>query len=128
VGSLILATIFTCLHAVAGTVWQLVVLRIAVGLAQGGSNPAIQALLIDVTPAGRRGAAFGLLTMANSAGNGGGPVIGSAVAASFGIPAVFLASAPGFGIAAWIVARLRPTGSRARGSAPSPPAAKRAPS
>jgi DHA1 family multidrug resistance protein-like MFS transporter len=128
VGSLILATIFTCLHAVAGTVWQLVVLRIAVGLAQGGSNPAIQALLIDVTPAGRRGAAFGLLTMANSAGNGGGPVIGSAVAASFGIPAVFLASAPGFGIAAWIVARLRPTGSRARGSAPSPPATERAPS
>jgi DHA1 family multidrug resistance protein-like MFS transporter len=108
IGCLVLAGVFSALHAVAGSVWQLLVLRTAVGFAQGGTTPAIQALLIDVTPPGRRGAAFGLLTMANSAGNGGGPVVGSAVLASFGIQAVFLATAPAFGVAAWVVARLRP--------------------
>ena len=105
---LLLAAVFSALHAFAGSVWQLLVLRTAVGLAQGATGPAIQALLIDVTPAGRRGAAFGLLTMANSAGNGGGPVIGSVVLASFGVPAVFLATAPAFAVAGWVVARIKP--------------------
>jgi len=45
--------------------------------------------------------------MANSAGNGGSPVIGSVVLASFGAPAVFLATAPAFGVAAGVVSRLR---------------------
>jgi DHA1 family multidrug resistance protein-like MFS transporter len=108
IGCLLLATIFSALHAAAGSVWQLLVLRTAVGLAQGGASPAIQALLIDVTPPGRRGAAFGLLTTANSAGNGGGPVIGSAVLASFGVPAVFLATAPAFAVAAWVASQIRP--------------------
>lgn len=109
IGCLVLAAVFSALHAAAGSVWQLLVLRTAVGLAQGGTSPAIQGLLIDVTPPGRRGAAFGLLTMANSAGNGGGPVIGSVVLASLGLPAVFLASAPAFAVAGWVVARLKPS-------------------
>jgi len=110
IGCLLLAAVFSALHAAAGSVWQLLVLRTAVGLAQGGTGPAIQSLLIDVTPPGRRGAAFGLLTMANSAGNGGGPVVGSAVLASFGIQAVFLATAPAFAVAGWVVARIKPRG------------------
>jgi MFS transporter, DHA1 family, multidrug resistance protein len=110
IGCLLLAAVFSTLHAAAGSVWQLLLLRTAVGFAQGGTTPAIQALLIDATPPGRRGAAFGLLTMANSAGNGGGPVIGSVVLASFGVPAVFLASAPAFGVAAGVVARLKTSG------------------
>jgi DHA1 family multidrug resistance protein-like MFS transporter len=107
IGCLLLAAVFSALHVVAGSVWQLLVLRTAVGLAQGGTSPAIQALMIDVTPAGRRGAAFGLLTTANSAGNGVGPVIGSVVVASFGVPAVFLLPAPAFAVAGWVVSRLR---------------------
>ena len=112
IGCLLLAAVFSALHAVAGSVWQLLLLRTAVGLAQGGTSPAIQSLLIDVTPAGRRGAAFGLLTTANSAGNGVGPVIGSVVVASLGVPAVFLLPAPAFAVAGWVVSRLggpRPT-------------------
>ena len=56
----------------------------------------------------------------------GGPVVGSVVLASFGLPAVFLATAPAFGLAAGVVARLklRP-GSRSdpqpRAAQPSPP-------
>lgn len=106
IGCLVLAAVFSALHAAAGSVWQLLVLRTAVGFAQGGTTPAIQSLLIEATPTGRRGAAFGLLTMANSAGNGGGPVVGSVVLASFGVPAVFLATAPAFGVAAGVVSRL----------------------
>jgi MFS family permease len=112
IGCLLLAALFGTLHAGVGAVWQLVVLRIALGLAQGGTGPAIQGLLIEATPVGRRGAAFGLLTMANSAGNGGGPVIGSAVMAAFGVKAVFLATAPAFALAAWVVARITSGGAR----------------
>ena len=108
VGGLLLSAVLTGMHALAGSVWQLLVLRVALGLAQGGSGPAIQALMIDVTPAGRRGAAFGVLTTANAAGSGGGPVLGSIIVAGFGIPAVFLATAPVLGLAGWLAARTRP--------------------
>jgi DHA1 family multidrug resistance protein-like MFS transporter len=107
IGCLSIAAVVSALHAGVGSVWQLIVLRTALGLAQGGTGPAIQALLIDATPPGRRGAAFGLLTMANSAGSGGGPVVGSAVMSAFGIQAVFLSTAPAFGLATWVVSRLR---------------------
>jgi DHA1 family multidrug resistance protein-like MFS transporter len=105
---LLVAAVLSGLQAGVSAVWQLVALRVVLGLAQGGTGPAIQALLIDVTPPGRRGAAFGLLTTANAAGNGGGPLFGSLIAASFGVPAVFLATTPPYLLAAWIVARIRP--------------------
>lgn len=108
IGCLVLSAVISALHVGAGSVWQLLVLRTALGLAQGGTGPAIQTLLIDVTPAGRRGAAFGLLTMANSVGSGAGPVLGGALMAFFGVKAVFLSPAPALALAGWIVARLRP--------------------
>ena len=104
-----LAAALSPLHFLIQSVWHLVLLRIAMGLALGGAGPAIQALLIDATPAGRRGAAFGLLTTANAAGNGGGPVVGSVVAAGYGVPAVFMATVPLLGLGGWVVARMRPT-------------------
>jgi DHA1 family multidrug resistance protein-like MFS transporter len=107
IGCLLLAAIFSALHVGASSVWQLLALRTALGLAQGGTGPAIQALLIDVTPPGRRGAAFGLLTMANSAGSGTGPVLGGALMAGFGVQAVFLSPTPAFALAGWVVSRLK---------------------
>ena len=65
-------------------------LRTVVGLTHGGMGTAFQALLVDVTPASRRGAAFGVITTASSIGNGAGPVGGSSIAAVLGIQAVFL--------------------------------------
>jgi DHA1 family multidrug resistance protein-like MFS transporter len=105
---LLVAAVLSALQAGVSAVWHLLLLRVMLGLAQGGTGPAIQALLIDVTPPGRRGAAFGLLTTANAAGNGGGPLFGSLIAASFSVPAVFLATSPPYLLAAWIVARIRP--------------------
>jgi DHA1 family multidrug resistance protein-like MFS transporter len=102
------------LHFLVGSVWHLVLLRTAMGLALGGTMPAIQALMIDATPAGRRGAAFGLLTTANAAGNGGGPVVGSVVAAAYGVPAVFVATVPLLGIGGWVLARMRPAAAAGR--------------
>jgi MFS family permease len=103
---LALATLLSPLHGLVGSVAQLIALRVALGLVLGGMLPAIQALTTDLTPPGRRGAAFGLLATANALGNGGGPVAGSLVAAWFGIPAVFAATAPVFVGAAWLVGRL----------------------
>jgi MFS transporter, DHA1 family, multidrug resistance protein len=108
VGCLALAAVVAPLHALAGSIWQLLVLRTAIGLALGAMTPAIQALLVDATPAGRRGAAFGVLTTANAVGNGGGPVVASVVAAGFGIPAVFIMTAPAFAAGMWVLGRLKP--------------------
>ena len=114
-GCLALAAVLSPLHALVGSVWQLVVLRTATGLALGAMVPSIQSLLVDATPAGRRGAAFGLLSTANAVGNGGGPVVGSVVAAGFGVPAVFVAMAPVFAAAGWVLARAGPTAAREPG-------------
>ena len=109
-----LTAVLSPLHFLVGSVWHLVLLRTAMGLALGGTMPAIQALMIDATPAGRRGAAFGLLTTANAAGNGGGPVVGSVVAAAYGVPAVFVATVPLLGIGGWVLARMRPAAAAGR--------------
>jgi DHA1 family multidrug resistance protein-like MFS transporter len=101
-----LATLLSPLHGLVGSVAQLIALRVALGLVLGGMLPAIQALTTDLTPPGRRGAAFGLLATANALGNGGGPVAGSLVAAWLSIPAVFAATAPVFVGAGWLLSRL----------------------
>ena len=93
-------------HALVTSVWELLALRLALGFAIGGLFPTVQALLTELTPPGRRGMAFGLLATASAAGNGGGPVVGSLIAAVMGVPAVFVAVAPAFLVGAWVVARL----------------------
>src|SRR5579884_2080118 len=96
IASLAAAALLSPLHALVATVGQLVVLRAAIGLALGAMGPAVQTLLTDRTPAHRRGAAFGILSTAQSLGNGGGPVAGSLIAAELGVPAVFVAAGPVF--------------------------------
>jgi DHA1 family multidrug resistance protein-like MFS transporter len=105
---LLLSAALSPLHVIVGSIWQLVVLRTAVGLVQGGIGTALQAVLVDVTPGGRRGAAIGVLTTATAVGNGAGPVAGSAVAAVFGVSSAFLAMTPLYLAGAWLVGLLRP--------------------
>jgi MFS transporter, DHA1 family, multidrug resistance protein len=109
---LIAAAVLSPLHAAATSVWQLLVLRTAMGFALGGMVPALQAALTDLTPAARRGAAFGLMATASALGNGMGPVVGSAVAAAFGFPAVFIAVGPVFLTSAAMLVRLPVPGRR----------------
>jgi DHA1 family multidrug resistance protein-like MFS transporter len=117
-GCCVLTALLCPLHVLVGTIWQLVVLRTLVGLAQGGMTTALQALLVDITPPSRRGAAFGWITTASSIGNGAGPVGGSWLAAVFGVQAVFLAITPLYAAAAAALAWLRP-----RSAPPPAPAA-----
>src|SRR5207249_4916841 len=56
-GCLGLAALISPIHLWVASVWQLVVVRSLFGLAIGGLSPAIQALLIQVSPARKRGAA-----------------------------------------------------------------------
>lgn len=114
-GCLACTIVLSPLHLLIGSVWHLLVLRTAMGFALGGMFPAIQALMILVTPPGRRGAAFGLLATANAFGNGGGPVVGSLVAAVFGVPIMFASMVAVLGGAGLVLTRLRvPGGPRAR--------------
>jgi DHA1 family multidrug resistance protein-like MFS transporter len=114
-GCLACTILLSPLHLLIGSVWHLLVLRTAMGFALGGMFPAIQALMILVTPPGRRGAAFGLLATANAFGNGGGPVVGSLLAAAFGVPIMFASMVAVLGGAGWVLTRLRvPVGPRAR--------------
>jgi hypothetical protein len=57
---------------------------------------------------------FGLLATANAFGNGGGPVVGSLLAAAFGVPIMFTSMVAVLGGAGWVLTRLRvPGGPRA---------------
>lgn len=117
---LIAAAALGPLHAAVGSVWQLLALRVATGLALGGMMPVVQAIFTELTPPHRRGVAFGILSTASSIGLGGGPVAGSLIAARYGVPAVFVAMTPLFILGAWSLLRLpagTPQGTTAIGRA-----------
>jgi DHA1 family multidrug resistance protein-like MFS transporter len=117
-GCLACTIVLSPLHLLIGSVWHLLVLRTAMGFALGGMFPAIQALMILVTPPGRRGAAFGLLATANAFGNGGGPVVGSLIAAAYGVPIMFASMVAVLGGAGWVLTRLRVPGGPRAGPTP----------
>jgi DHA1 family multidrug resistance protein-like MFS transporter len=100
-GCLILGALLGPLHATVSSVWHLLALRVATGLALGGMMPVVQAIFTELTPPHRRGIAFGILATAGSIGLGGGPLAGSLIAARFGVPAVFVAMTPLFALGAW---------------------------
>src|SRR5436190_21556702 len=115
-GCLACTILLSPLHLLITSVWHLLALRTAMGFALGGMFPAIQALMILVSPTGRRGAAFGLLATANAFGNGGGPVVGSLLAAAYGVPVMFTSMVGVLGGAGWVLTRLR-VASEPRGGA-----------
>ena len=98
-------------QAFVANVWELVVLRVALGAFLGGLMPAANALVATVVPSERRGAAYGLIGAANALANGTGPLLGAMIATQFGIPEVFVAAGAVYGLGAAFVghsARGRP--------------------
>lgn len=84
-------------------VWQLLVLRVLLGLFLGGLMPSANALLAQVVPRERRGAAFGLTAAATAMANAVGPLAGAAIATHWGMRAIFPATAAFFAVAvAWV--------------------------
>ncbi len=69
--------------------WQLVVLQALTGLVQGAMVPAIGALMNLRTPAGSKGAAYGLDNSVNAGGRMIAPLLGAGIAVWFGFRGVF---------------------------------------
>ena len=69
--------------------WQLMMLRFLAGLAMGGLNPAVNALVKIITPDSLAGRVFGLNISAQYLGVFGGAILGGQVAAYLGIRYVF---------------------------------------
>lgn len=90
--SLLVAGIVYLPMALATDTWQLVVLQGLFGLAAGGLIPTTNALLATATDPTRRGAVFGLMTMAGSLGTLVGPLAATGVATTAGYGAAFVAT------------------------------------
>ena len=94
-------------HALAASLLQLWLVRIAMGLSNGMWAPTYSATVGLSVPANRRGIAFGIASSASSLGNAVGPVVGGYVGAVFGIRAVFVAAAGALLLAAlWLLLRV----------------------
>jgi DHA1 family multidrug resistance protein-like MFS transporter len=86
------AAIFFAPQAFVSNVGQLLLLRAGLGIFFGVLIPATNVLVGLVTPGEMRGSAYGLTASATAMGSAVGPLLGSAIAASFGIPSIFLAT------------------------------------
>jgi DHA1 family multidrug resistance protein-like MFS transporter len=73
--------------------WQLLVLRVLVGLAMGAVLAASSALVAGLVPSDQRGTAYGLTGSANSIGFAAGPLTAAAVVDVSGLRPVFLTAA-----------------------------------
>jgi MFS family permease len=73
-----------------GDTMQLLVLRGITGLFIGGIIPSANAIVSEVTPQERRGAAYGVIQSVGSLGMAAGPVVGALVAATLDARLVFL--------------------------------------
>jgi MFS family permease len=83
------AAVALALQAVVQNVWELGLLRLAMGMALGGLLPAIR----HAVPDGVVGRVLGLSVSAQYVGQVAGPVLGGIVAGVLGIRAVFVATA-----------------------------------
>jgi DHA1 family multidrug resistance protein-like MFS transporter len=90
IGALIVAGAFTAPAAIVGAVWQMLVVRAAVGLCIGAALPAVSALVSLITPRGQQGSAYGLLASAELIGFALGPLVGGVIGAALGLRATFL--------------------------------------
>lgn len=86
------AAIFALPQGLVARAWQLFLLRIGYGAFIGGIVPAVQAMIGIRAPAERRAGIMGVTSTALMLGNLTGPLIGGAVAGSFGLRSVFFVS------------------------------------
>ena len=70
--------------------WQFLGLQAMVGIALGGVIPIVSAILANNIKAGNEGAAFGLDNSVTAAGRGVAPLLGAAVATTWGYPMTFV--------------------------------------
>jgi len=73
--------------------WQLLALRLLLGVSLGGLMPTANALVAGIVPREKRGAAFGLTSTAGALANAVGPISGALIASWISLRAVFFFSA-----------------------------------
>src|SRR5882762_4597990 len=86
-------TLMTLPQAFTGNYWLFTAERFGVGLFIGGLLPTANAMVGRLVSRADRGAVYGMTSSAMFMGNSLGPLIGGAVAASFGLSWVFLMTA-----------------------------------
>lgn len=90
----------TAACGVAGSFWQLALLRIGVGIGEAGGTPPSQSLITDYFPPDRRAFAQGVLATAPNMGVLVGLFGGALIAEAYGWRSVFLVfGLPGIGLA-----------------------------
>lgn len=115
--SLTAAAVLYIPQAFVTSAYQLMVLRFGLGLAVGGLQPAVQALIRRYTPTSVQGRAFGFNSSFMFAGNLIGPVLGGFISSVAGISSVFFVTAFILGLDALWVYR---TVMRGAGGQPAP--------
>ena len=86
-----------------GNIQQLLLLRALAGFAMGGTLTALSTALSAAAPEGYQGTVFGLGSSVVSVANAIGPMLGGAIAASWGLRMPFLAAGLGFAVATGIL-------------------------
>lgn len=86
-------------QALVQEVWQLVILRMLLGLFMGGLMPSVNALVASMVSQERRGAAFGLSSTATSLAGVAGPLSGAGIASLWNMRAVFVVTGLLFAVA-----------------------------
>lgn len=113
-GSLAACAVLLIPQAFVATGWQLIALRVLMGLALGGLLPCVTSVIRHAVPAGAVGTILGYSISAQYAGQVAGPVAGGFVGGHLGMRAVFLGTAvlmAGGAAATW---SLRPRAGRVR--------------
>ncbi|HEV8022475.1 MAG TPA: MFS transporter [Candidatus Lustribacter sp.] len=83
------AACFTLPQAFVANIWAFVALRFGVGVFLGGILPTANAIIGRIATPETRGQIYGFTSTAQFLGRFVGPMLGSAIAAAFGVPAVF---------------------------------------
>lgn len=90
------------------SLWQLVLVRAAIGFCLGAAMPTSSAIVGLITPENRRASAYSLTASAASFGLAAGPLVGGALGAVFGLRVVFLLTAVVLLLVAGAVAAIVP--------------------
>lgn len=102
-------------HAFVTALWQLYLLRFMLGIAIGGLNPSVNALLRRSIPQAMVSRVYGFNTTFTCLGNLAGPLIGGLLATKYGIQGVFVMSSAFLLVCAlWV--NLKLAAERERGS------------
>jgi DHA1 family multidrug resistance protein-like MFS transporter len=105
--SLAVSALFHGLQAVAADVQQLTLFRAVAGFAMGGILTSLSAMLASAAPEGYEGTVFGLGSSVVSAANAIGPMLGGAVAASWGLRMAFVVAGVGFALSTAVLVIFR---------------------